>query len=35
MKRLPLQKFERYEAGLLGVIFCVLGAVVVVIERGH
>jgi len=34
MERLPLQKFERYEAALLGGIFCALGLLVVVLEHG-
>jgi nickel/cobalt exporter len=34
MERLPLQKFERYEAALLGAFFCVLGVLLVVIETG-
>jgi len=33
MEKFPLQKFERYESGLLGVIFCLLGVLVMVLER--
>ena len=33
MKNLSVQRFERYEAGMLGVIFCVLGLLVIVFER--
>lgn len=33
MEKFPVQKFERIEAGLLGTIFCVLGALVAVL--GH
>ena len=31
--RIRIQNFERYEAGLLGTLFVILGAVVVVLER--
>jgi ABC-type nickel/cobalt efflux system permease component RcnA len=34
MERLPLQKFERYEAALLGTIFCLLGILLIVLEGG-
>jgi ABC-type nickel/cobalt efflux system permease component RcnA len=32
MERLPLQKFERYEAAMLGAIFCLLGVLLIVLE---
>jgi ABC-type nickel/cobalt efflux system permease component RcnA len=32
MKHLPLQKFERYEAGLLGSMFLLLGGLLIVLE---
>jgi ABC-type nickel/cobalt efflux system permease component RcnA len=34
MEKFPLQKFERYEAAMLGVIFTVLGIMLVVFEHG-
>lgn len=33
--RLPVQKLERYEAGLLGCIFAVLGVLMLLVEHGH
>lgn len=33
--KLSIQKLERYEAGLLGVIFSVLGALMFFVEHGH
>ncbi len=33
-EKFQVKKFERYEAGLLGAIFCALGLVVVLIETG-
>ncbi|MBI3886192.1 MAG: hypothetical protein HY302_10745 [Opitutae bacterium] len=33
MKNLPVRRFERYEAGMLGGIFCVLGVLVIAFER--
>ena len=33
--KLPLQKLERYEAALLGVIFAVLGLMMLFLEHGH
>ncbi len=33
LERLPIQKLERYEAAMLGTIFCVLGVLTVVL--GH
>jgi len=35
LHRLPVQRFERYEAGLLGVIFTVLGLMLVLLGPGH
>jgi nickel/cobalt exporter len=32
MERLPLQQFERYEAALLGAMFCLLGVLLIVLE---
>ena len=32
MKHLPLQKFERYEAGMLGTMFCLLGGLLIALE---
>ena len=34
IERLPVQRFERIEAGLLGAVFCLLGVLLVVLERG-
>lgn len=33
--RLPVQRFERHEAGLLGAIFAVLGLLMLLAEHGH
>jgi hypothetical protein len=33
MERFPVQRFERFEAGLLGLIFCLLGVLVMVLEH--
>jgi hypothetical protein len=33
--KLPLQKLERYEAALLGLIFTVLGLMMLFLEHGH
>ncbi|HKB57221.1 MAG TPA: hypothetical protein VKC51_06495 [Lacunisphaera sp.] len=32
MERLPLQKFEHYEAAMLGAMFCLLGVLLIVLE---
>jgi hypothetical protein len=35
LKRFDLKKIERYEAGLLAVVFVVLGLMMLLIEHGH
>lgn len=34
-EKLPLQRFEKYEAGLLGFVFATLGVLLVIVERSH
>ncbi len=35
LEKFPVQKFERYEAGLLGTIFTVLGVLLLLFEHAH
>jgi NADH:ubiquinone oxidoreductase subunit 3 (subunit A) len=35
LERFQVQKFERYEAAMLGTIFTVLGILLLVFEHGH
>ena len=34
-ERISVQRFERYEAAMLGTIFCVLAALMVFLGHGH